>query len=117
MEWKTLIDRRSNCVICIVDAHKQIQQHNSARAMELLIDAKTLFTKSSPRRAQRAAVLIVVFVVNETVEDHSATDRPIQETRSPHSVLIIGCICRDSIWSETCMLLFTKTNGLYFLYS
>lgn len=45
--------------------------------------SKTLFTKSSPRRVQRAAALIVAFVVNGTVEDHSAADRPTPETRSP----------------------------------
>lgn len=96
MEWKALIDRRSNCVIRIVDAHKKIQEHKSVCSrepwkpvQELLIGSKTLFTKSSPRRVQRAAVLIVVFVVNETVEDHSATDRPTLETRSPHSLLYL----------------------------
>lgn len=91
MEWKALIDRRSNCVIRIVDAHKKIQECVLTRAMEAGAGAsyrsKTLFTKSSPRRVQRAAVLIVVFVVNETVEDHSATDRPTPETTNPHSLL------------------------------
>lgn len=74
MEWKTLIYRRSNCVIRIVDAHKQIQRHNSVWAPEpwkpvqagASYRRNTLFTKSSPRRVQRAAVLIVAFVVKES---------------------------------------------------
>lgn len=47
MEWKALIDRRSNCVIRIVDAHKKIQEHKSVCSrepwkpvQELLIGAK-----------------------------------------------------------------------------
>lgn len=92
MESKTLIYRRPNCAIRIVDAHKQIQRHKCVitSAMETSARAphrrNTLFTESSAGVCREQLFLLLsLWRRKRAVEDHSAADRPTQAPRKPRS--------------------------------